>query len=222
MQVAAPPVVAGDPLPRQCGMIAGREIYGLARAGSQIVLGRHSPWRGDDNWSAEMDRFVGLVATVTSLDGVDEAGCPGVRVNVDGGQWFWRLRDAQLAGAPMGGVVVAPPYGGVVVAPPGGGVVVAPGYGGVVVAPPAAGIPNWCGMVAGGETYGPIRVSSTVILGMHTPWNGDANWSGEMSRWVGLRTQVVEIAGVDSAGCPGVRVAADGQRYFWRIRDMRM
>jgi hypothetical protein len=189
--------VYGEPLPRSCGMVAGRESYGVVRAGSQIVLGRHTPWGADDNWDPQMMRFVGMLAIVTSLDGVDSAGCPGVRVNVDGGQWFWRLRDATLGGGYGGGVVIQPP-------------------------PPPPVIPTWCGMASGGEQYGPVTIGAWVILGMHTPWNGDANWTPEMSRWVGQRAQVTQLGGVDSAGCPGVRVSADGGQYFWRIRDMRM
>lgn len=188
-----PPPPMGDPLPRHCGMSAGGETYGVLRPGSQIVLGRHTPWAGDDNWASEMGRWVGLVATVTRLDGVDTAGCPGVRVDADGGQFFWRIRDAQLAGA------YAPP-------PP----------------PPPAAIPTWCGMGGGRETYGPITVGSWVVLGVHSPWNGDTNWTPEMMRFVGQRAVVTQLAGVDSAGCPGVRVNADGGEFFWRIRDMRM
>ena len=191
MQVAGGMIGGGDAIPRQCDMRAGAEFYGSVMVGSTIVLGRHTPWRGDANWADEMNRFVGMTARVVRFDGVDSGGCPGVRVDVDGQQWFWRIRDAQLAG--MGG--------------------------GMVMGPP---IPNWCGMTSGAETYGPIRVGSVVILGQHSPWQGDANWAAEMGRYVGMRAVVQELGGLDSAGCPGVRVDADGRQYFWRIRDMRM
>jgi hypothetical protein len=61
-----------------------------------IVLGRHSPWSGDTNWAYEMERFVGMRARVTQFGGLDSSGCPGVRVDVDGGQWFWRIRDVRF------------------------------------------------------------------------------------------------------------------------------
>jgi hypothetical protein len=192
--MAPPPPVygGGDPLPRHCGMPEGGETYGVLRPGARIVLGRHTPWSGDANWASEMERWVGVAATVTRLDGVDTAGCPGVRVDADGGEYFWRVRDAQLAG----GMAYAPPV-------------------------PAA-IPSWCGMVSGGETYGPIAIGSWVVLGVHSPWNGDTNWAPEMMRWVGQRAMVTQLGGVDAVGCPVVRVNADGGQFAWRIRDMRM
>ena len=188
----------GDSIPRHCGMAAGRESYGALRAGTAVVLGRHAIWGGDANWSAGMDRFVGSIATITSFDGIDAQGCPGVRVSVDGGQWFWRIRDMQLAGGQ--GYPPPPPM-----PPP----------------PPPIAIPSWCGMTAGGETYGPITIGSWVILGAHSPWNGETNWAPEMMRWVGQRAQVTRLGGLDTVGCPGVYVAADGGQYFWRIRDLR-
>lgn len=187
-----PPPPPGDALPRYCGMRDGAETYGVLRPGMRIVLGRHTPWAGDDNWAGEMNPFVGSVATITRLDGLDTAGCPGVRVDLDGGTYFWRVRDAQLA-------AVAPP-------PP---------------SPPVA-IPAGCGMRSGAEVYGPVAVGSWVLLGMHSPWNGDANWAPEMTRFVGQRAMVTQLAGLDTAGCPGVRVNVDGGEFFWRIRDMRM
>ena len=75
----------------------GSEDYGSVREGSRIVLGRHRPVDGDDNWADEMTEYVGRTATVTRLSGSDAAGCPGVRVDIDGGEWFWRIRDARTA-----------------------------------------------------------------------------------------------------------------------------
>ncbi|UJR78658.1 hypothetical protein [Sandaracinus amylolyticus] len=184
-------VAPGDPLPRYCGMSAGAESYGVLRPGMRVVLGRHTAWGGDVNWAGEMERFVGALATITRLDGVDTAGCPGMRVDVDGGSYFWRVRDAQLG-------AVAPPM------------------------PMPVAIPTWCGMPSGGETYGPIVVGSWIVLGAHSPWNGDTNWAPEMGRFVGQRAMVTQLSGSDTAGCPGVRVNVDGGEFFWRIRDMRM
>jgi hypothetical protein len=94
-------VIAGSSLPagvaaavpRWCGMDERSVTYGSIDEGSEIVLGRHSPWDGATNWSAEMERWVGRRARVTSLAGRDAQGCAGVRVDLDGGQFFWRLRD---------------------------------------------------------------------------------------------------------------------------------
>jgi hypothetical protein len=89
--------VGSTGIPEQCGQTLGSEDYGPIREGSRIVLARHRPVDGDENWTDEMNEFVGRTATVTSLSGSDSVGCPGVRVDLDGGQWFWRIRDVQLA-----------------------------------------------------------------------------------------------------------------------------
>ena len=87
-------------------------------------------------------------------------------------------------------------------------------------APMMAPIPQYCGMTAESVSYGPITIGSAVTLGYHTAWQGDANWAAEMGRWVGARTVITQLAGVDEVGCPVVRVAADGGNYYWRIRNM--
>lgn len=71
--------------------------YGPVVVGGLVVLDRHRPWRGDANWSPGMEPFIGQAATVVELSGLDDVGCPGVRVDVDGGQFFWRIRDLDLA-----------------------------------------------------------------------------------------------------------------------------
>lgn len=43
-----------------------------------------------------MLEYVGREATVNELSGSDGAGCPGVRVDIDDGSWFWRIRDLDL------------------------------------------------------------------------------------------------------------------------------
>ena len=75
-------------------------------------------------------------------------------------------------------------------------------------------------MQEGTEQYGPVRPGSTVVLGAHTADVGDANWSPEMSRWVGMQTTITSLSGIDGQGCPTVRVAADGGRFAWRVRHM--
>ncbi len=189
---ARPAIPAGDPIPRYCGMSAAGAQFGAIRPGTTVVLGAHTfAGAGDDlNWNAEMNRFVGTQAVITSLDQVDGFGCAVVRVTADGGQYYWRIRDMQLVGAR-----VAP-------------------------APMVATIPTWCGMDASAPQYGPLQMGSWVVLGMHSADVGDANWASEMNRWVGQQTTVTGYAGTDSLGCPTVRVAADGGAYAWRIRNL--
>jgi hypothetical protein len=71
--------------------------YGPVEVGGLVVLDRHRPWRGYANWSDGMEPFIGQVATVTELSGLDDVGCPGIRVDLDGGRFFWRIRDLDLA-----------------------------------------------------------------------------------------------------------------------------
>jgi hypothetical protein len=83
-------------IPQACGQTVGEENYGPIRVDTRVVLGRHRAVDGDPNWSPEMNDRVGQEATVRSLSGADAAGCPGVRVDVDDGEHFWRIRDMRL------------------------------------------------------------------------------------------------------------------------------
>lgn len=84
-------------IPQQCTGSTDAVAYGPIRVGVSVVLGRHRPVNGDLNWSEEMEPFVGRRTAVSSLSGADAEGCPGVRVEADSGEWFWRVRDLQLA-----------------------------------------------------------------------------------------------------------------------------
>lgn len=267
----------GGAIPRHCGMGSGSEFYGPITPGTSIQLGRHTAWAGDDNWAADMLPYVGRVARVTQLAGVDSAGCPGVRVDVDGGQWFWRIRDAQVAGAPdiprgcdmteynvtygpigPGSVVLLGahtpwrgdanwadgmyPYVGrmgrvtsLEGPDPAGCPVVHVDVdggqyywrirdmhlaGGSMPMGMAAAVPRYCGMTAGAVTYGSLQPGSVVVLGRHSPWDGDTNWAAQMESYVGRRGTITSLEGVDSVGCPVVHVDIDGGQWYWRIRDM--
>lgn len=94
-----PIITSGGAIPTSCGMTDETVQYGPLRVGSKIKLGRHTPWQGDENWAESMSQYVGQEASVTELAGTDAAGCPLVKVDVDGGAWFWRIRDAVVVGA---------------------------------------------------------------------------------------------------------------------------
>lgn len=91
-----------------------------------------------------------------------------------------------------------------------------------------AGVPSYCGLAT--ADYGPITVGTSVVLGAHTGWTGpdghggtvtdDTWWADPMWTYVGQRTVVTELAGLDPVGCPYVRVAIDGGSWGWRIRDL--
>lgn len=90
-------VIAGSrsAMPSECDQSA--PYYGPVDVGSLVALRRHRAWRGEDNWSRPMDAFEDQIARVVELAGLDASGCPGVRVDLDGGQFFWRIRDLDLA-----------------------------------------------------------------------------------------------------------------------------
>jgi hypothetical protein len=83
-------------IPTGCGQQAASADYGPLKPGSVVVLGPHQSVKGTDSWQAEMDKYVDQKATVTELAGVDKVGCPGVRVDLDKGQNFWRIRALTL------------------------------------------------------------------------------------------------------------------------------
>lgn len=87
-------------VPRACGMTDDNVDFGAVEEDAVIRLGRHDAVRGDRNWDAEMNPYVGRLATVTELVGVDDAGCPVVHVDVDDGAFEWRLRNARFVRRP--------------------------------------------------------------------------------------------------------------------------
>jgi len=194
LSVTGPSSASAQFVPTTCDMSDANVSYGVIRVGSTVQLAAHSPWRGDANWTPEMSRWVGMTAVVTRLGGVDGVGCPTVRVNVDGEQYYWRIRDMRVLGAAL-----PPP-------------------------PPADPIPRYCGLTGTTAQFGALRPGSTVVLGAHTfagPGD-DLNWTPDMNRWVGRHARVSSLDGVDEFGGPVVRVSADGGQYYWRIRDMQL
>lgn len=179
--------------PQACGQEASSADYGSIRVGTVIVPQRHRFIEGDPNWDERQGRWLGRVARVTRLSGVDDRGCPGVRIDVDGGRWFWRVRDLSV-GAEI-------PHG-------------------LAERRAPSSVPQPCGRSESTADYGPLRVGSAVILGRHRPVGGDDNWTPQMSDHVGHSARIVELAGIDDDGCPGVHVDVDGRQWFWRIRDL--
>lgn len=173
-----------------CGMTDETVSYGAIQVGTKVRLERHSAWQGDANWAEPMGAFVGREATVTSLEGVDGAGCAVVHVDVDGGDWFWRARDlTDLSGGGLGPAS-------------------------------SSDFPQQCGLSDEASVYGAAYVGATVRLGQHRPVDGNANWNESMAEWVGSVGKVTEHLGSDSAGCPVVHVDVDGGRWAWRVRDL--
>jgi hypothetical protein len=200
------------PIPEGCGMAPDRPSYGPIREGAVVVLGRHRAVAGDPNWMEGMGELVGHTARVVRLSGVDERGCPGVRVDADEGTWFWRIRDLRLAedgggpfppglasdhGRPMAGVALAE-------------------------APGDPRVPQACGMRDDTAVYAPVVIGSEVVLGRHRPVQGQDNWTAEMERYLGRVARVTELVGVDDQGCPLIRVDLDQGEWYWRLRDVHL
>jgi len=191
----AAPAAAQEAGPQPCGQQGDSADYGDVEVGDVVVVQRHRFVGGDPNWDDRMARFIGREARVTRLSGVDERGCPGVRVDVDGGRWFWRVRDLNIgAGRPRRPSAAARRSPAVI---------------------------QGCGFTEETVRYGRVREGTEVVLGRHRPVDGDDNWSAEMTPFVGRRARVVELSGTDTQGCPGVRVDVDGREWFWRVRDLR-
>lgn len=259
-------------IPRHCGM--SYPDYGAVTVGSYIVLGRHTPWGGDTWWNSAMEGYVGRVARVTELAGLDPVGCPYVHVDADGGSWGWRVRDVSVASGPTGGAATIPSWCGMSSAMYGpltigsriilgahdavngdtwwndamwayvGRPATITQFGGLdpsgcpyvrvdvdggswgwrirnvtyMAAGAPAVIPTYCGMSY--PDYGPLTVGTMVILGAHTPWNGETWWNDSMWPYVGRRARITELAGLDPNGCPYVRVDVDGAAWGWRIRNL--
>lgn len=187
-----PPPPPPGRAPEQCGLTDATATYGELAVGSVVTLQRHRMVRGDDNWDPQMDRYLGRAAHVTRLSGVDEQGCPGLRVELDAGSYFWRVRDVGI------GTEMQP-------LPP--------------ALEASAAFPQNCHQ--GTASYGAATIGATVVLGRHRPVDGDTNWAEEMDAYVGRTAHVASYGDLDTEGCPGVRVDIDGQQWFWRVRDLR-
>ncbi len=205
--------------PQGCG---SGEFYGAARVGAQVVLGRHRMVDGDDNWADDMAAFVGRTARITDQAGADGSGCPGVHVDVDGGEWFWRIRDLRpVGGAGASDFTLTPSTG---VSTDHGRPAVASGggsglFGGASGSGPG---PQACGQREDSVRWEGLQVGAEVVLGRHRPVNGDDNWNDEMTQFVGRTAHVTELVGVDDQGCPLVRVDVDQGQWYWRARDLTL
>lgn len=176
------------------------------RVGTRVRLGRHRATGSppDANWASDMDAYVGRDATITGITELDGSGCPTVRVDVDRGGFFWRVRDMGLvgAGAPAP-VVAAAPYGG------------ATGR-----LPNATLLPSRCD---GTARFGSLSIGARVILSHHIGIGSppDENWDSGMDGYVGRTASVRELVSLtDPSGCTVVHVDVDGGDFYWRVRDL--
>ncbi len=85
--------IAAVPGPQACNSSNDAGAYLPVRRGSLVLLGRQRSVNGDEGWNTGMTPYVGRQALVTALAGADGRGCPVVQVDVDQGQYGWRVRD---------------------------------------------------------------------------------------------------------------------------------
>ena len=71
------------------------------------------------------------------------------------------------------------------------------------------------------NAYDGLKKGDRVVLGRHLAVDGSENWSDDMMPFLGRETVIQDLRGVDSSGSYVVRVEADGQKHFWRTRDMK-
>lgn len=81
----------------RCGQSEATANYMGLEPGDTVTIQDHRPWYEEQNWVSDMDEFVGSDAKIDELSGVDAAGCPGVTLDIDEGQYFWRVRDLKSA-----------------------------------------------------------------------------------------------------------------------------
>lgn len=75
--------------------------YGLVKKGTKVFVINHRPIPMVDlafatNWNRNMDEYTMKIATVTKLSGADNALAIGIRIDIDKGLYFYRLRDTRI------------------------------------------------------------------------------------------------------------------------------
>lgn len=77
----------------RCGQTDLDTDFRGLEVGDTVTVGEHNPWYGQENWTDAMNAFVGQEAVIQELVGVDDSGCPGAVLDIDQGDYFWRVRD---------------------------------------------------------------------------------------------------------------------------------
>jgi hypothetical protein len=77
--------------------ITAPDLHDAVTVGARVVPHHHTDRGRGENWAPPMDAYLGQTALVTADAGLDEAGEAGVRIDLDGGTWFWRVADLELA-----------------------------------------------------------------------------------------------------------------------------
>lgn len=70
--------------------------YGY-KIGDRVTVDSHRYINDDNNWADEMWDYVGLSATITSFAGKDDSGSFLVNLDIDNGDWYWRVENLSPA-----------------------------------------------------------------------------------------------------------------------------
>lgn len=174
----------------------------LFPAGSRVILGEHAAALKDDpdskNWDPGMAEYVGSEAVVTDHQGSDAWDRPVVTVDVDGGEYSWRVENLELVER-MAIEYEDYEYGDDEYSDEGG-------------------YEEDYEEDYGADFPGLVREGERVILGRHDERNGGDNWTEEMDAFVGTEATVTEILGTDPQGF--LVVAVEENSWSWRIRSL--
>lgn len=97
----------------------------------------------------------------------------------------------------------------------------------------AGDVPSACGVDATtAERWGTVSVGMRVVLGQHMPFSGtvsptgravedSTDWAPATDAFAGREARVLYMLGTDYARCAIARVDVDGERWSWRLRDLR-
>lgn len=68
------------------------------------------------------------------------------------------------------------------------------------------------------NTY--AEVGTEVVLGKHVCRSRGEHWRSEKDQYVGKRTTITYVTGLDFSGCLCCAVSCDNSRWDWRVESM--
>jgi len=188
-------------LPLGTGMTRETADFGPLRIGSRVIIHRHRPVQGQDNWVSGMNPYDGLQGVVCQFCGVDNSGCPCVKCTFNGSTctYAFRIRDLTLVLDNSNSNSNSSSF-------------------------TLYNLPQEIGRSGNASDFGPLRVGSRVIIHKHRSIGGKDNWLSEMDLFVGREGVVCQLSGVDACGCPCAKCTFNGTqaRFSFRIRDMTL
>ena len=169
------------------------------KKGNRVVLGRHYAVNGKRNWSPSMSRYVGKTVRIKSF-GYEKNNKHEPYVRVTGNTNNWRVRNLKRLSLPSDVRHVKNQY--------------------KVSTTKAQRLVNKLNTMSNSSWKKNLRVGSRVILGRHTSVGGKRRWQNNMDQYVG-NTVRIEKLGYDSKNKYEPQVKVSGNKYSWRVRNLR-